>query len=394
MPVGGLAFSYVAFFAIIFAFLAGVIHTRMHTHDEHSGLRISWEQILANLEDGVITVDPQGKIAFFNEAAEMMTDISATRALHQPLARLFKREPWLLQLVKKSCPPHRESVRGEGDIVDRWGRKIPVSLTASPLQDRFGAFLGSILVLRNLTHRRELEEDLKRTDRLAMVGTLAAGLAHEIRNPLGGIRGAAQLLRRSLDRNSSLTDYTDIMIREVDRVDRLIEQLLDLSRPAQLDLQPLNIHQILEDVLLLQSQAAEHQRIAVRKRFDPSLPPIRGDRAQLTQVFLNLIKNALQAMPGTGTLTITTRVETDFHIRRRRAGRSKFIWVDLEDQGTGIKEEDLPHIFSPFFTTKNSGIGLGLATCYRIIKEHGGLIRVESVPGQGTIFKVSLVVAD
>src|SRR5206468_2610701 len=147
-------------------------------------------------------------------------------------------------------------------------------------------------------HRKKLEEDLKRADRLAMVGTLAAGLAHEIRNPLGGIKGAAQLLKRSLDRDSSLLEFANIMIREVDRVDKLIEQLLDLSRPTKLELTPVNIHEVLDDVLLLETQAADKLSITVKKRFDPSLPPIRGDRAQLTQVFLNLVKNAFQAMNG------------------------------------------------------------------------------------------------
>lgn len=366
----------------------------MRVENEHSGLKLSWEQVLASLEDGVITVDVEGKITFFNESAEVLTDSSASRTLHQPFSGVFKRDLWLVRLLEKSRPPNQESVRCEADIVDRWDRKVPVSVTISPLQDRFGQFLGSILVLRNLTHRRELEEDLKRADRLAMVGTLAAGLAHEIRNPLGGIRGAAQLLRRSLQSAPSLIEYTDIMIREVDRVDQLIEQLLDLSRPARLALGPLNIHEILDDVLLLQTQTLADQRVGVRKRFDPSLPPVRGDKAQLTQVFLNLVKNALQAMSGGGALTITTRAETDFHIRNRRAGRSRFIWVDIEDEGSGIKEEDLPHIFSPYFTTKNIGTGLGLAVSYRIIKEHGGLIRVESAEGQGTTFKISLVVAD
>jgi two-component system nitrogen regulation sensor histidine kinase GlnL len=112
------------------------------------------------------------------------------------------------------------------------------------------------------------------------------------------------------------------------------------------------------------------------------------------QVFLNLVKNANQAMAHGGALTLATRLETDFHIRAQGSGRSRFIWVDITDEGVGIKESDLPHIFSPFFSTKNSGTGLGLATCYRIINEHGGLIRVESAAGKGTTFKVSLVVAE
>jgi two-component system nitrogen regulation sensor histidine kinase GlnL len=366
----------------------------MKPQDSHAVRDISWQQILAGLEDGVMTVDRKGKVAFFNEAAEVLTEISASQALDQPFVRLFRHEPWLIELLKKSGPPRLESVRGEGDILTRRGRKLPVSATASPLQNGYGNFLGHILLLRNLIYRKELEEDRKRADRLAMMGTLAAGLAHEIRNPLGGIKGAAQMLRRNFDKDSPLIEYTNIMIREVDRVDQLIEQLLDLSQPAELNLAPVNIHEVLDEVLLVEDQTVERQNKTVTKRFDPSLPAIRGDKAQLTQVFLNLIKNAFQAMVEPGTLTITTRVETDFHIRDQSAGRSKLIWVDVEDQGTGIKEDDLPHIFSPYFTTKNNGTGLGLAICYRIIKEHGGLIRVESAVGKGTIVRISLIVAD
>jgi len=343
--------------------------------NRRSSSQISWEEILTNLDDGVVTVDPDGRIGFFNEAAQVLTDISSAAAAGQPLEQIFKLEPWLIELIKKARPPRQESARGEGDFITRWGRKTPVGVTVSPLHDREGNFEGSILLLRDIKHRKELEEDLKRADRLALMGTLAAGLAHEIRNPLGGIKGAAQLLRRSADGNPSVHQFTDIMIREVDRVNQLIEQLLDLSRPAQLTLEPVNIHEILDDVLLLESQTVSEKEIQVRKRFDPSLPPIKGDRAQLIQVFLNLVKNAFQAMGQNGVL-------------------NRIIWVDLADEGTGIADEDLPHIFSPFFTTKTNGTGLGLATCYRIIKEHGGLIRVESTEGKGSTFKVSLVVAD
>ena len=231
----------------------------MKALSDHKGRppsQISWEQIITNLEDGVVTVDQEGKIFFFNEAAEVLTDVSAAHALQKRLDQIFKREPWLTELVMKSWPPRQESARGEGDFVSRWGRKTPVGVTVSPLQDRHGNFLGTILLLRDIKRRKELEEDLKRADRLAMMGTLAAGLAHEIRNPLGGIKGAAQLLRRSVDGDPSLRAYTDIMIREVDRVNQLIEQLLDLSRPRQLALAPVNIHEILEEVLLLECQTA------------------------------------------------------------------------------------------------------------------------------------------
>src|SRR5258706_953587 len=377
-----------------YAFSHNVANMKISVRRKHQPARqISWEQILINLDAGVVTVDLDGKIGFFNEAAEVLTEISSAATLGQPLEQIFKREPWLIDLVRKTRPPRQESTRGEGDFLSRWGRKTPVSVTVSPLQDRQGEFLGSIILLRDIKHQKELEEDLKRADRLALMGTLAAGLAHEIRNPFGGIKGAAKLLCRSADGNRSVNEFTDIMIREVDRVNNLIEQLLDLSRPKELKLAPVNIHEILEDVLLLEGQTVDDKQIEIKKYFDPSLPPIHGDRAQLMQVFLNLVQNAFQAMANSGTLTVTTRLETDFHIRGQDRATNRFIWVDIADQGGGITEEDLPQIFSPFFTTKTSGTGLGLATCYRIVKEHGGTIRVESIEGQGSIFKVSLMVA-
>jgi len=359
-----------------------------------SPAQISWEQILANLDDGVIALDAQSRIIFFNEASEMLTEISSVAAVNQSFEKIFKREPWLIELVKTTHAPRHKRAGGEGDFVSRWGRKLPVGVTVSPLKDRQGHFVGTILLLRDIKRRKELEEDLKRADRLALMGTLAAGLAHEIRNPLGGIKGAAQLLRRSADSDPSVRDFTDIMIREVDRVNQLIEQLLDLSRPSQVTLTAINIHEVLEDVLLLETQAVAGRKPNVRKHFDPSLPPIRGDRAQLTQVFLNLVKNAFQAMEAGGVLTVTTRLETDYHVRESGTAPNRLIWVDLADQGHGIPEENLAHIFSPFFTTKVNGTGLGLATCYRIMREHGGTIRVESSPGKGSTFRVSLVVAD
>jgi two-component system nitrogen regulation sensor histidine kinase GlnL len=359
-----------------------------------SATQISWQQILANLDDGVVTVDLEDKIGYFNEAAEVLTEVSSSAAYGQPVEQIFKREPWLIELLRKTQPPRQESARGEGDFVTRWGRKAPISVTASPLQDIEGQFLGSIMLLRDDKHRKELEEDLKRIDRLALMGTLAAGLAHEIRNPLGGIKGAAQLLRRAADGDPSTREFTDIMIREVDRVNQLIEQLLNLSRPAELDLAPVNIHEILDDVLLLEAQTVSANQIEIKKRYDPSLPPIRADRAQLTQVFLNLVKNGLQAMFRSGTLTVVTRLENEFRIRGQDRAAKRMIWVEIADEGAGIGEADLPQIFSPFFTTKTGGTGLGLATCDRIIREHGGTIRVDSVEGQGSTFKVSLLVAD
>lgn len=368
----------------------------IHNLDENMAFPspLSWQNILASLEDAVVVIDPDGRISYLNQAAEVLTGSSAVQIQQQPYRQVFKRNPWLLDMVKKSQPPGDSSTRAEGDFITRYGHLVPVTLAVSPLQDRYGKDWGSILLIRDITHQKEIEEQLNRSDRLAFLGTLAAGLAHEIKNPLGGIKGASQLIRHDLTGQPSLLEYTDIIIREVDRINLLMEQLLDLSRPRKLHLDSLNIHELLDHVLFLEKQSLADGKVVLRKNFDPSLPPVRGDRAQLIQVFLNLVKNSLEAMNGSGCITITTRMETAFHIKGPGTDGGKLIRVDIEDDGPGIKQEHLPHIFSPFFTTKSNGTGLGLAQCHRIIKEHGGLIRVVTCEGKGAAFRVSLVMAD
>ena len=159
------------------------------------------------------------------------------------------------------------------------------------------------------------------------------------------------------------------------------------------DLQPVNIHRVLNDVLALQRQAPAWGETALRVEFDPSLPAVRGDRAQLTQVFLNLVKNALEALAGRGELRVSTRIETRYHIRRGR-GRGQFLSVVVEDSGPGVPPEDVAQLFSPFFSTKAGGSGLGLALCHRIVAEHGGTIAHEPRPGGGARFRVTLPVSE
>jgi two-component system nitrogen regulation sensor histidine kinase GlnL len=179
----------------------------------------------------------------------------------------------------------------------------------------------------------------------------------------------------------------------VDRLDGLVEQLRSLGTPPRLQLAPQNIHRILNDVLSLQRQAPEWGSTSLRIEFDPSLPAVLGDRAQLTQVFLNLVKNAVEALGGQGELTVVTRIETRYHVRRR-SHRNQFLSVTIADDGPGVPEQAQSHLFSPFFTTKPRGTGLGLTVCHRIVSEHGGIIAHEPRPGGGARFRVTLPVSE
>jgi len=344
--------------------------------------------VLASLEDGVVVVNGGGRVSDLNPAAEQMLGVSAIQAAGIPVEELFRMSPWLGQAVRGTLEAGVARRRSEGPLFSH-GRETPVRAACAPLFDEeLGAVRGAVLVLNDLSMQRTLEAATRRADRLAALGAVAHGLAHEIRNPLGGIKGAAQLLRGQLV-DPDMIRCTDVIVREVERLDGLVEQLRELGTPPRLQLGPLNIHRVLNDVLALQKQAPSWGGVTLHTAFDPSLPPVRGDRAQLTQVFLNLVKNGLEALGGGGELHISTRLDTRFHLRRGTE-RAYFIVVSVEDGGPGVPEADQPHLFTPFFTTKRTGTGLGLAVCHRIVSEHGGTIVYEPRTAGGACFRVTL----
>jgi two-component system nitrogen regulation sensor histidine kinase GlnL len=361
----------------------------------------SWEHILASLEEGITIIDQEGRIAYLNQTAEQLTCFSSAQTRGRPYTEIFAANPWIIEIIQRTVSSGYSRMAGEGELQGRLQRSSPVRLTCSPILNGKGAYLGLILVLHDLSYQKELAETALREDRLTHLGVLAAGLAHEIKNPLAGIRGAAQLLQGRGHDNPSVVEYTKVMIREIDRLSGLLEQLLGLSTPPSLDMRPVNVHKILTEVLLLERETMSPQQ-RIQTQFDPSLPDVQGDEAQLAQVFRNLIKNALQALAGQrgGELSIVTRMATNFHLLRsaapgvqKAARRSHFLTIDFADNGSGIAPEHLPQLFTPFFTTKTKGTGLGLFVSQKIFAQHGGAIQVESDPGQGTVFHIYLPVA-
>ncbi len=345
--------------------------------------------VLDSVGDGVIVVSLEGLVTLMNPAAEEMTGRSRRQTLEVPFATAFSSEPLLVEMVARTAASGISRSDQDNVVLKSSGRLIPVNATTVPLMQPDGEAIGVILTLRDLTSIRELEAAVRQADRLSTLGTLAAGLAHEVKNPLGGIKGAAQLLERELDPDSELLEYPRVMIRETERIDRIIRQLLELASPKGPRYSPVNLHRVLGDIILLQREVASAREISIATGFDPSIPPIMADEAQLTQVFLNLIRNALEAMTEGGRLTVTSRVLADYQLGRTE-GRNRMVAVEVADTGPGIVPENLPKVGTPFYSTKEGGTGLGLAICQKIVAEHRGMLKIDSQPGQGTRISVLL----
>src|SRR5262249_22388839 len=250
-------------------------------------------------------------------------------------------------------------------------------------------------VVRDLSRIRQLEAEVRRGETLAAAGRMAVGLAHEIRNPLGAIRGAVQLLGRELGPASPLQGDTTVLLTEGDPVKRLIEMLLDLARPVTIRPVPVNLHQLLERVALLSEELARERGVTVVRRYDPSLPPILGDEDRLVQVFHNLVRNGIEAMKEGGELVLATRVSMNplFAKVDMGAGPRPMGEGEVLDEGSGIPAAARGRIFDPFFTTKERGLGLGLAICHQIMEQHRGSIQIESIEGHGTTVTCFLPIA-
>jgi two-component system nitrogen regulation sensor histidine kinase GlnL len=355
---------------------------------------VNYAAVLAGLPDAVIAVDPELRVVFWNAAAEMLIGRSARRAEGRLLKEIL-RDASVVRRLAETLATGESRSEAEAVVEGTDRREVPVSIVTAPLFGRDGEVEAAVVVLRDVSRIRQLEAEVRRGETLAAAGRMAVGLAHEIRNPLGAIRGAVQLLARELGADSRLTEYTTVLLTEVDRVNRIIEMLLDLGRPVQIRRVPLNLHQLMERVALLNEEAARERHIALVRRYDPSLPPILGDEDRLVQVFQNLIRNAIEAMKDGGNLTLSTRVSRDplFGKMDLGAGARSMVEARVADEGPGIPADVRARIFDPFFTTKPNGLGLGLAICHRIMDEHRGAIQVESVEGRGAIVTCFLPVA-
>jgi two-component system, NtrC family, nitrogen regulation sensor histidine kinase GlnL len=349
------------------------------------------QNIFLSIIDGLVLVSPSLLVLYSNLAIEDMFHKSRDAIDNRPLEELFPRQPQILEKVRKvlvtgACY-HDVEANGARKTA---AIKFPVNLTLSPYLESDDTIQGVIILIKNMSLIRELEEQQRPADHLNNLGALAMGLAHEIRNPLGGIRGSAQLLHKDI-RKIAHREYLEVVINEVDRINLLVKRMMDLARPVELRLKETNIHKVLEDIIILEKETFLRKNGRFQQVYDPSLPLIEADEDQLKQVFLNLIKNAIEASRNGGTLQIVTRVSTGFAVKTPMASVSRNnIAVEIIDSGEGMNEETQKKLFTPFHTTKNKGSGLGLPISLKIVENHHGKIKITSEKGLGTTVQVFL----
>ena len=346
-------------------------------------------RVLDALLDGVALLDAEGRVTLLNAEACRILETSAEAAIGGPIERAAAENPALATLARGVLASGRACVESERSVRRRLAGDSPVDVAASPLVEDDGRCCGVVLVLRDRTLQRSLAQQLSGQERLVAFGDMAAGIAHEVKNPLGGIRGAAEIVAARA-RDAKLRDAAELIVREVSRIAALVDELMVFTRGEDVNFAAVNIHKVLEDVLALLAMDPIASGVHLERRFDPSLPELMADADRLVQVFLNLARNALQALQGSGVLAISTRMSLDHRLALDSGEPVPALRVTLEDDGPGMPREVLDRLATPFFTTRSDGTGLGLAVAHHWVARHGGTLRVDSAPGAGTRVIVAL----
>jgi two-component system nitrogen regulation sensor histidine kinase GlnL len=338
-------------------------------------------RILDNLTTAVLTFDADLRLTSINPAGEMLFEISAKKAVGHRLAELLPHARLATRTLSQTLESrHPVTVRGV-PLKLPGSRIITVDCTVTPLTD---AGPDALLVeLTQVDRLLRLARDENMLERQAANRAVMRGLAHEIKNPLGGLRGAAQLLEQELP-DKALREYTRIIIHEADRLRNLVDRMIGSHQLPKRE--PVNIHEVLEHVRKLMLVEVP-VGLTIERNYDPSLPPFLGEREQLIQAVLNIVRNSAQAMDGKGVIRLRTRIERQFTIGNRRHRLA--LRLEIEDNGPGIPEELQEHIFYPMVTGRADGTGLGLSIAQDIINRHGGLIEFSSRP-RLTVFTLYL----
>jgi PAS domain S-box-containing protein len=357
---------------------------------EVQNAKIYNETLLENLTSGVIAAGTDERITVFNNEAGLITGLNSEEMLDRSLDNL----PNQLGAPLRDTLSTGES-QENGEIILRAGNQDLIVRTSTQIfHGEDGQMLGALMVLTDITAIKRLELQIRRSDRLASLGTLSAGMAHEIKNPLVSIKTFAQLLPERYQDSDFRETFSNLIGHEIDRIDSLVNQLLRFARPTKPVLKQLHAHEVLEKSLLLIGHRLYQKEIKLTRSWEADVDTIRADADQLEQVFLNFFLNAIDAMKNGGELIVSTQIRSDetwlSNLSQSNGEPREALRITIRDNGEGIRSEDIPHVFDPFFSTKDYGTGLGLSVVHGIIQEHGGQIEVESELKKGTAFHILL----
>jgi len=344
------------------------------------------ESIIQSIGSGIIITEMNDTITYINRAGERMLGFSKEELIGKPF-NIFSLKEKQSAIPSFLNNPDDLDTRKEGWMKKKDHTEFPVGFTINNHLSIRGERIGKIVVFRDLTNVYKIQEEILRMDRLVSLGKLASGIAHELRNPLAGIKTTAQALSEEMSGDDSRREYLNRITKEIDRLNDLLKTFFSFAKPQKLNLIHCEIKDIINEIIPFLIKEIADKGIRFIETYHPQLPKVKVDKTQMHQVFLNLFLNAIQAMPNGGELKIEA---SPIYSVSSDGFKKNFIKVVISDSGRGIPPHIVQKIFDPFFTTKPKGIGLGLSITYQIIKKHGGTIKVESQWEQGTSFIVNL----
>ncbi len=344
------------------------------------------ESIIQSIGSGIIITEMNDAITYINKAGERILGYDKEELLGRPFA-IFSLKEKQSAIPSFLNNPDDMDTRKEGWMKKKNHTEFPVGFTINNHLSIRGEKIGKIVVFRDLTNVYKIQEEILRMDRLVSLGKLASGIAHELRNPLAGIKTTAQALGEEMSEDDPRREYLHRITKEIDRLNDLLKTFFSFAKPQNLNLARCHIKDIINEIIPFLIKEIADKGIRFTETYHPQLPKIKVDKSQMHQVFLNLFLNAIQAMPEGGEL----KIEASPMISDRSKGsKQNFIQVVISDTGRGIPAQIVHKIFDPFFTTKPKGIGLGLSITYQIVKKHGGTIKVNSEWERGTSFIINL----
>ena len=358
-----------------------LVQSYRSTRASLSRIKAFSDNVVENVPIGLFALDSQGKIAAFNNGAESILQLTALDVIGHEASQII---PLELLAEINSSQDYNGVIEKEIECTTAAGKRIPLEIAASRIKDEEGVFLGNILLFKDLTEVRALRREVARSQRLASVGRLAAGVAHEIRNPLSSIKGFATYFKERYPDRPQDQQTANIMIQEVDRLNRVVGQLLEFARPITVKKQRISLQALLKDSIKLIEDRAAAKGITVQTQYAAEVDSARGDPDRINQILLNLYLNAIDAMESGGELKVALSSD----------GKAKEIYIRISDTGCGISPEHRSKIFDPYFTTKSTGTGLGLAIAHNIVEALGGKITAESHTEKGTTFTVTLPISE